>query len=82
MALEALYPCYTFSTSGLPSNPVGRKINTSTNTLKAAKSLYSTEKYPENKDSMTPNNKPPSIAPGREPIPPESHLLQLLHLHR
>ena len=34
----------TFSTSGRPSRPVGRKISTSTRIEKAATSLYSTEK--------------------------------------
>ena len=34
----------TFSMSGLPSRPVGRKISTRTSTAKAATSLYSTSK--------------------------------------
>ena len=34
----------TFSTSGLPSSPVGRKISTRTRIEKAATSLYSTVK--------------------------------------
>jgi hypothetical protein len=35
---------HTFSTSGRPSNPVGRKMRTRTSTMKTATSLYSTEK--------------------------------------
>ena len=37
-------PCQTFSISGRPSRPLGRKISTRISTAKAATSLYSLEK--------------------------------------
>ncbi len=39
-----VHPAQTFSISGLPSRPLGRKISTSTRMAKAATSLYSLEK--------------------------------------
>src|SRR5262249_31713105 len=63
---------YTFSSSGRPSNPVGRKTSTRMRTAKTETSLYSTEKYPDQKASISPIIMPPSIAPGSEPIPPNT----------
>ena len=58
--------------SGFPRNPVGKKIKTTIKTLKAATSLYSSETYPAQKVSISPINKPPNIAPGNDPIPPNT----------
>src|SRR5207237_5676071 len=62
----------TFSTSGRPNRPVGRKISTMIRIEKAATSLYSTEKYADHSVSIRPIKSPPSIAPGTEPMPPST----------
>ena len=45
----------------MPKKPVGKNINTITKVVKAAMSLYSIEIYPDQKVSISPINKPPSI---------------------
>src|SRR5947208_16890114 len=62
----------TFSTSGRPSRPVGQNTSTRTSTTKTETSLYSTEKYPDQKASISPIRMPPSIAPGNDPMPPRT----------
>src|SRR5437867_5957014 len=52
--------------------PVGRKISTITRTEKAATSLYSIEKYADQNVSISPMSRPPTIAPGSEPMPPST----------
>ena len=56
----------------MPKKPVGKKINTTTKTVNAAISLYSIEIYPDQNTSIKPINNPPSIAPGTDPIPPNT----------
>ena len=72
------FPYYTFSISGLPKNPVGKNISTTTKTVKAAISLYSIEIYPDQKTSIKPISKPPNIAPGIEPMPPSTAAVNAL----
>src|SRR5205085_12018100 len=62
----------TFSTSGRPRRPVGQKTRTRMSTTKTETSLYSTEKYPDQKASISPIRMPPSIAPGSDPMPPRT----------
>src|SRR5206468_4129891 len=54
-------PPQTFSISGRPRMPVGRKISTITRTEKAATSLYSIEKYADQNVSISPMSRPPTI---------------------
>src|SRR5262249_14005401 len=68
----------TFSISGLPSSPVGRKISTMTSTANAATSLYSLEQEPAKKTSIRPISRPPSMAPGSEPMPPSTAAVKAL----
>ena len=69
---------YTFSISGLPKKTVGKNIKTITKVVKAAISLYSIEMYPDQKVSINPINNPPSIAPGIDPIPPNTAAVNAL----
>ena len=57
--VKNFYPFYTFSISGLPKNPVGKNIKTTTNVVKAAISLYSIEIYPDQNVSISPIKSPP-----------------------
>src|ERR1700736_5062467 len=68
----------TFSTSGRPRRPVGRKISTIIRIENAATSLYSTEKYADQSVSIRPIARPPSIAPGSEPMPPSTAAVKAL----
>src|SRR6185369_9505589 len=63
---------HTFSTSGRPRMPCGRKIITIARIEKAATSLYALDTYSAHSVSMMPMSKPPSTAPGSEPMPPRT----------
>ena len=65
-------PPYTFSRTFLPNNPAGRKIKIKINTTNATPSRHRENPAALTSDSMTPNNKPPTIAPGIIPIPPNN----------
>ena len=75
---EFIMIIYTFSMSGLPKNPVGKKISVTIKTEKAATSLYSDEIYPDHITSINPMINPPNIAPGNEPIPPSTAAVKAL----
>ena len=64
--------------SGFPKKPVGKNIKTITKVVKAAMSLYSIEIYPDQNVSIKPINNPPSIAPGIDPIPPNTAAVKAL----
>src|SRR5690606_1361687 len=69
---------YTFSTSGLPSSPVGRNSRMSTRRLNATVSLYCEEMYAAAKVSARPSSTPPNMAPGMLPIPPSTAAVNAL----
>src|SRR5690606_20816722 len=69
---------YTFSTSGLPSSPVGRNSRMSTSRLNATISLYCDEIYAAAKVSARPSSTPPSMAPGMLPMPPSTAAVKAL----
>src|SRR5690606_31919068 len=69
---------YTFSTSGLPSKPVGRNSSMKTSSRKATISLYWDEIYAAAKVSAKPRSTPPSMAPGMLPIPPSTAAVHAL----
>src|SRR5690606_2670882 len=69
---------YTFSTSGLPSSPVGRNSRISTSRLNATMSLYWDEMYAAAKVSAKPSSTPPSMAPGMLPMPPRTAAVKAL----
>ena len=54
------------------------KISTTIRIENAATSLYSTEKYADQNVSIRPIARPPSIAPGSEPMPPSTAAVNAL----
>src|SRR5690606_24031415 len=69
---EILSSHQIFSTSGLPSRPVGLKSKIRISRPKDTTSLYSPLRYPEVMLSETPRISPPSMAPGMLPMPPRT----------
>ena len=63
---------------GLPSRPVGFTTSTTTSTANTIASAHRVEIYVLDSCSINPSRIPPSMAPGIEPMPPNTAAVNAL----